>query len=72
MTGTFAGYLIDTKVITIGDLGRLSVEYREYRTSRDWTIRMFPFASYLETKFPTEYLVYTTYCRLVGYNPTTK
>lgn len=67
MTGTFAGYLIKIKAIDgFGDLGRLSKEWTEHRASRDWSMKMFDFTSYLKHRFPDEWIAYQTYLRLIN------
>lgn len=72
MTGTFAGWLIKTEVITYGDLGRLTKEWVEYRDSRDWTERMLSFTTYLTRQYPDQWTAYQTYCRLTSYQPYNK
>jgi hypothetical protein len=67
MTGTFAGYLIHIKVIDgFGGLGRMTGEYKEYRDSRDWSVRMLSFTDYLRQRFPNEWIAYQTYLRLIN------
>lgn len=67
MTGTFAGYLIYIKAIDgFAGLGRLTKEYREHRASRDWSMKMFDFTSYLKQRFPDEWIAYQTYRRLIN------
>lgn len=64
MTRFFAGYLIHIKAIDgFGGLGRLS---KEYRDSRDWSVRMLSFTDYLRQQFPNEWIAYQAYIRLLN------
>jgi hypothetical protein len=65
MTGTFAGYLIYIKAIDgFGGLGLLTKDYREYRDSRDWSVRMLSLTDYLKQQFPDQWIAYQAYLRL--------
>ena len=66
MTDTFARWLIETKVITYSDLGRMTKEWSEHRASRDWSMRMFDFTDYLKQQFPDQWLAYRTYIRIIN------
>ena len=67
MTSTFAGYLIYIKAIDgFGGLGLLTKDYREYRDSRDWSVRMLSFTDYLKQQFPDQWIAYQAYLRLIN------